>query len=240
MKNKFLKISGWLLVGALLMPSTVKAQKEVETSVDVDLVSSYVWRGQKLGGVSIQPALTVGYKGWSLGGWGSVGFDSDDTREFDLTLGYATGGFSISLTDYWFNVTGDGVSAKYFRYGAHNAESSHVFEAQVGYDFGKVALNWYTNIGGADGVNKDGDRAYSSYVSATVPFVLGGLDWTAEVGATPWATTFYGANGFAVTNVSLGASKNLSVNEKYALPISLTATWNPRTEDAFFTAGVTF
>ena len=29
------------------------------------------------------------------------------------------------------------------------------------------------------------------YISATVPFTLAGLEWTAEIGATPWGTDFY-------------------------------------------------
>ena len=52
-------------------------------------------------------------------------------------------------------------------------ENSHVFEANVGYDFSSSCLNWYTNFAGNDGLNKDGDRAYSSYVEATAPFKLG-------------------------------------------------------------------
>jgi hypothetical protein len=240
MENKIWKTTGCFLMGMVLMPFTVKAQSKVEASVGADLVSSYVWRGQKLGGVSIQPALSVAYSGWSLGAWGSVGLESEDTREFDLTLGYATGGFSISLTDYWFSDAADGLEAKYFHYGAHCPVSSHVFEAQLGYDFGPLALNWYTNLSGADGVNKDGDRAYSTYISATAPFKLGGLDWNAEVGATPWATTFYGANGFAVTNVTLSASKSVALSSSFQLPVTVGATWNPRTEGAYFTAGISF
>ena len=164
-----------------------------------------------------------------------MGLDKEDTKEFDLTLGYATGGFSISVTDYWF----DG-GAGYFHYGAHN--TTHVFEAQVGYDFGPVALNWFTNFAGDDGVNKDGDRAYSSYLSVAAPFRLGGLEWTAEVGATPWATTFYndGANGFEVCDISLGVAKEVKVSDSFSLPVFAKATWNPATEGAYFAVGMTF
>ena len=42
----------------------------MEASVGVDLVSGYVWRGQDLGGVSLQPAVSVAYKGFSLEAWG--------------------------------------------------------------------------------------------------------------------------------------------------------------------------
>ena len=43
---------------------------------------------------------------------------------------------------------------KYFQYGAYS--TAHVFEAQVGCDFGPLAVNWYTNFAGADGVKENG------------------------------------------------------------------------------------
>lgn len=223
------------MVAVMALPAVSVAQDKPEASVGVDLVSGYLWRGQDLGNVSIQPSAAVGYKGFTLSGWGSVGFDKEDTKEFDLTLGYATGGFSISVTDYWFNG-----GAGYFHYGAHN--TAHVFEAQVGYDFGPLAVNWFTNFAGDDGVNKDGDRAYSSYVSVAAPFRLGGLDWTAEVGATPWATTFYndGTNGFEVCDISLGVTKEVKISDSFSLPVFAKATWNPATEGAYFAVGMTF
>ena len=106
MKTTINKKWGVIIVALLLTgiaPSVMLAQDKVEASVGADLVSGYIWRGQDLGGVSIQPSLGIAYKGFSLGAWGSVGFESTDTKEFDLTLGYSTGGFSVSVTDYWFN-----------------------------------------------------------------------------------------------------------------------------------------
>ena len=194
--DRKVKTGAWLLALAAAVPVGVQAQGKVEASVGADLVSGYIWRGQDLGNVSIQPSASISYRGFSLSGWGSVGFEKEDTKEFDLTFGYAHKGFSVSVTDYWFN-SGPG----YFHYGSTN--TSHVFEVQVGYDFGLLALNWYTNFAGNDGVNKDGDRAYSSYLSVVAPFKLGGLDWTAGIGATPWANTFYngGASGFEVCDI---------------------------------------
>ena len=234
MKTRSMKLG--VIASALLsmaMPFTAKAQDKVEASVGADLVSGYIWRGQDLGGVSLQPSASVAYKGFSLEAWGSVGFESKDDKELDLTLGYSTGGFSVSVTDYWFN-GGPG----YFHYGARN--TAHVFEGQIGYDFGLLAINWYTNFAGADGVNKEGDRAYSSYLSLVAPFSLGGLDWTAEIGATPWATDFYGSIGFAVCDVSLGANKEIKITDSFSLPLFVKATWNPRTEGAYFVAGLSF
>lgn len=211
------------------------AQDKVETTIAADVVNQYIWRGQDLGDVSLQPTLGIGYKGFSLTAWGSVGLsDKDDTKEFDLTAAYATGGFHIGVTDYWFNTPND----KYFAYAAH--ETSHVFEANIGYDFGPVALNWYTNFGGNDGVNKDGDRAYSSYVEASMPFKLATCDWSATIGAVPYRTSFYSkANGFAVTNVTLKATKAIDVTKSFSVPIFAAVTANPSSQKAYLVFGFT-
>ena len=120
-----------MLAAVLLLaaPVVAGAQEHVEADLGADLVSGYLWRGQDLGNVSIQPSVSVSYKGFWVGAWGSVGLDKDDTKEIDLTVGYAAGGFSVSVTDYWT----DG-GAGYFHYGARNTR--HVFEAQLGYDLG--------------------------------------------------------------------------------------------------------
>lgn len=227
----------WLtiwLIAILSFPTISRAQEKVEAKVGADLVSEYVWRGQNLGNASIQPSISIAYQGFSLNAWGSVGITSEDAKELDLTLGYSNGGFSVSITDYWFNT-----QPKYFEYDSHH--TSHVFEAQLGYDFGFLAANWYTNIGGADGVNKDGKHAYSSYISLSAPFKLGGLDWIGQIGATPWATSFYtSTNGFSVCEVSLEASKKLKITKDFSIPVFAKAIWNPASEGAHFVIGMSF
>ena len=72
---------GLPLVAMMVLPVVSAAQDKPEASVGVDFVSGYLWRGQDLGNVSIQPSAEVGYKGFALTGWGSVGFDKEDTKE---------------------------------------------------------------------------------------------------------------------------------------------------------------
>ena len=224
-----------LVCGLVAMVNTAKAQDKTEVSVSADFVNQYIWRGQDLGDISVQPTLGVAYKGLSITAWGSVGLsDNEDTKEFDLTLSYSLGNFNIGITDYWFNTPND----RYFSYAAH--KTSHVFEANIGYDFGLCALQWYTNFAGNDGVNKSGDRAYSSYVELSAPFKLGGADWTAAVGAVPYATSFYGeAGGFAVTNVSLKASKDINITKTFSVPVFAGIYANPSTEKAYLAFGFT-
>lgn len=206
-----------LLMAAITLPAVSMAQDKVEASVGADVVSKYIWRGQDLGGVSIQPSVSVAYKGLSLTAWGSVGFDGDDDKEVDFTLAYETGNFSVSVTDYWY--------PEYHR--------AHTFEAQVGYDFGILGVNWFTNFAGDD-------EEYASYFSLTAPFCLIGLDWEAEVGVTPWGSDYYGTDHFDVCDLSLGASKDIKITQSYSTSLFAKATFNPINEKFYMTVGITF
>ena len=221
----------------LVVSTTTHAQENIETTIGSDIVSQYIWRGQDLGSVSLQPTLGIEYKGLSLTGWGSVGLsDPTDTKEFDLTLAYSTGGLNIGITDYWFN-TGLDPQNRYFKYDAHG--TNHVYEANIGYDFGLASVQWYTNFAGNDGANKDGKRAYSSYMEVVVPFKLATVDWTATAGAVPFATDFYGTLGFAVTDLSLRATKDIKVTDSFSIPIFGQVTANPCTQKAYLVLGLT-
>ncbi|MBR1447928.1 MAG: hypothetical protein IJ588_04155 [Prevotella sp.] len=226
-----------LFAMGLVAGATALAQDKVETTIGADFVNQYIWRGQDLGSTAVQPTLGIGYKGLSLSAWGSYGLtDAADTKEFDLTLGYAIGGFSVSVTDYWFNAGLDPEN-RYFKYDAHG--TNHVFEATVGYDFGVASLQWSTNFAGNDGANKDGDRAYSSYIEASAPFKLGGVDWTATAGAVPFATDFYGTTGFAVADLSLKATKDIRVTDSFSIPVFAQVSANPCAQKAYLVLGFT-
>ena len=228
-----------LFAMGLVMSMTTFAQDEIEATISGDIVSQYIWRGQELGGVSLQPTLGLAYKGLSLSAWGNVGLaNPDDTKELDLTLAYTIGGFNIGITDYWFNAGLD-PDNRYFMYKAHS--TNHVFEANIGYDFGFASLQWFTNFAGNDGLNKNGKRAYSSYFEATVPFKLASVDWAATAGAVPYATDFYNGwtSGFAVTNVALKASKDMKITDTFSVPVFAQVAANPCTQNAYLVLGFT-
>ncbi len=223
----------------LLAATFAKAQDEskLETNISADVVNQYIWRGQDLGGTSFQPTLGIGCGGFSLSAWGSTGLTNpDDTKEFDITASYTIGGLTVGITDYWFN-SGLDERNRYFRYNAHS--TNHVFEANIGYDFKVLNVQWYTNFAGNDGCNDKGKRAYSSYAEVNVPFAFAGADWTATAGCVPYATTFYGADGFAITNLTLKASKEIKVTDSFSVPVFAGITANPCSQKAYLTFGFT-
>ena len=243
---KTIKILTFILLSAIAIPLhaqdsapslTGRVEGEsagsVEATLSVVLVNQYIWRGQYLGDVSLQPTLGISWKGLSLSTWGSVGIsDFTDDKELDFTLAYSIKGFNVGITDYWIS------NGSYFQY--KNGKTTHIWEANIGYDFGFLSLQWYTNFAGNDGLNSSGNRAYSSYFEVAAPFRLGGLDWSASLGVVPWGTTSYKANGFCVTNVSLRATKDFVIKEKYHFPVFAGLTANPRDEKLYLLFGASF
>ena len=222
---------------ALMTAFMAPVSAEVETTVGADVVSRYIWRGIDLGDASFQPALGVSTAGFDLSLWGSTGIVNFlDTKEFDITLSYSIAGLGVGVTDYWFNA-GPEPYGRYFKY--EKETTNHVFEAFLGFDLDFVSFAWYTNIYGND-FNADGDRAFSSYFEVSAPFSFGGADWTATAGFVPFETPFYGTDGFAVTNLSLAASKELEITDGFSLPVSAGLTVNPCAEMAYFVFSVSF
>lgn len=206
----------------------------VEVHAGIDIVSQYVWRGLKLGSASLQPTASISWKGLSLEAFGSVGFvDTNDPYEIDFTLSYSIKGFSVGIIDYW-NTEAD---PRYFYY--KQADTGHVFEAFLGYDFGFLNVSWQTIFAGADGVNKSQNRAFSSYLEVNAPFSLWTCDWLGTLGVVPYATSYYDTNGFAVTNVSLRCTKEIPLGRRFKLPIYAQVMANPNAKSFYFVGGFT-
>ena len=173
--------------------------------VGADLVSSYLWRGQNLGGLSLQPSVTLGWNGLYLCTWANIGADNWKFQklnpELDITIGYDNYGVQLDLTHLYY-FYGD----KYFKGlgDANNEYSSSTMELHAGINLGEwvekvpLSIDWYTTVLGYDPifnnqgeieVNENGNakRAYSTYIQVgydiTLPLdIILGI----KVGFTPW------------------------------------------------------
>ena len=228
-----------LTATALLMSFATFAQeeKQFEIAPSADLVSSYVWRGVYQTGASVQPSINLSYAGFSLTAWGSTDFsslsDPDKGKEFDLTIGYGIGGFSIGVTDYWW--AGEG-----HRYGDYS--NSHFFEGTAGYNFGEsfpLGITWSTMFAG--GAKKaDGDRQFSTYVEAAYDFSVLGVDVTPSIGVSPWTGMYHreGKDGFALCTIALKASKEIKITDSFSLPVFAQAIVAPNQDNVFLVFGL--
>ena len=224
-----------VLIAAMLSSGTmgVRAQDKVEAHLGADIVSDYIWRGQDFGNVSLQPELSVGWKGLSLSVWGSVGLSNkDDARELDLTLSYKTGRLSFGIVDYW----DDGAGKPYFYY--KNNDTGHSFEGFISYDFGPLSASWQTYFAGND-YQQGGKRAFSSYFELSAPFRLVTCDWDARFGLVPWKSGMYDVGGFRVTNLSLRVTKAIKITKSFELPLFGQVVANPTSRHFYFIFGLT-
>ena len=115
---------------AILFSQLAMAQDRPEATLQVDLVSRYMWRGQQLSGAALQPTAELSWKGAYVGMWGSMPFDNSESDEIDLNIGYrAPFGLNIGITDYWSS----GVAYKDIYMGYKKQHTAHQFEGNIGY-----------------------------------------------------------------------------------------------------------
>lgn len=256
---------------ALLLPLTINAQlisvepgtgrtetkKEahcVEATVEADIVSRYIWRGQDLAGFSIQPRASVSWRGLSLTAEGSASLQQDDYRELDLTLAYQLGPVNIGVSDYW--CSGIDFENRYLYYDAENGP--HKFEANLGFTCKYFSLQGYCMFWGNDFKIDSDKRAYSTYIELGIPFRLGDLDWQLTVGGTPMESAggwevmeretalgtrdvntrvYEYADGPACCLASLRCTKDLNFG-KLSMPVFAELNTNPYLSKATFILGL--
>ena len=249
-----------LAIGAaLVMPLAANAQDNLEVHGKADFVSDYIWRGfDQNHGFAVQPTLSMGYKGFSLGFWGSTPVsnfaDANTPKEFDINLGYTYKGLTLTITDYWWGGK-RGRYGYYEKYG-HDGDvnGGHHFEGTVAYNFGEsfpLTLSWSTWFAGADAfkISNDPDakekRCYSTYINASYNFSLpADITLTPSIGFTPWESYYSHSatneekwdNG-AVTDISLKASKDVKVNDNFSIPVFVQATVAPVVDQTYLVAG---
>lgn len=203
---------------AVLGTMSLKAQ---EFKVSTDVVSSYVWRGTQYSGVSIQPTVDFTAGGFSVGSWGSAGFDG--FMEMDLYAKYAFGfGLTVGLTDYYYPGT------NYFD--VSKATGAHGLEANLGYTVGglSIAANYIFNeAGGA--ATAGGDKYFElGYAFEKFSIFAGAGDgWHTPTG------------GFGIVNVGLSTTKTIKITDTFSVPLKGSLILNPTTQQYFLVAGIT-
>ncbi|WP_421921180.1 hypothetical protein [Marinifilum sp.] len=233
-----------------------------------DVMSRYVWRGTQFGGTSpsLQPSVSLTYKGWELGAWGAYSLGgNNEGQEFDIYLAYtfADDQFSLSLTDYYFPT--EGADYNYFEF--DNDMTGHVLEGTLSFNgndkipFGlMVAVNFW----GADAIRL-GDNAsqadfnqktrlqYSTYAELSYSTTMENdvtLDAFLGINLTDPAegnqsSGFVGESGYygskaGVVNLGMTLSKEVAINDNFSLPVSASLITNPVDEKIYFVFGFSF
>lgn len=216
------------------VPSMTHAQEKFTVNGELGFVSDYVWRGaDQFSGFSVQPSLTLGYAGFSLNLWGNQTLskweDGNGAKEVDINLSYAYKNFSVTISDYWWA----GSNQPYGDY-----KNDHYFEGTLAYNFGEsfpLELSWSTMFAGGDKDEK-GDLMASTYISAAYPINLpADITLTPSVGFTPWEGMYWDKAAF--TDITLTASKDIQITEKFHIPFFLQAVVAPVYDRTYLLGG---
>jgi len=242
MKGKKFVLGLSLVLFYSFTSSTVSAQSDSDLQFDIsgDFVSSYVWRGFKQAGASVQPALSMSVAGFTLGAWGSTDITGDGKKEVDFYASYGIGGLQLTVTDYWWD--GEGAH-RYFSY-PDDDFSGHLLEAGLAYTFPQsfpVTVAWNTFVLGKGNKKANGDNSFSTYIEFSYPFTVKGVDLKASAGFIPWESAVYGPDmdGFKFTSLQFGASKEVKITDSFSVPVYANIIANPAVEDIHFVFGIT-
>ncbi|RKD91309.1 TorF family putative porin [Mangrovibacterium diazotrophicum] len=201
---------------AVIFALNVQAQdEESKWSLGLDLTSTYVWRGTSYSGPSIQPYVEYSSGIFTMGAWGSQGFDGFQEMDLYASLGFDFG-LSLGVTDYYYPGTDYG------------NKMSHSFELNAGYSIGALSLSGNYIFAGEGSVGDD------LYFEAGV--TVGKVDLFVGAG-DGWHTT---DTEFNLCNVGISSSKEIKITDSFSLPVSGSCIWNPDSEQFYIVGTISF
>jgi len=211
----------------ILKSDTVPA---VTVSGSVDLMSRWIWRGLDFGHApSIQPALSVSWKDFTLGAWGAYKLTGEGGQETDFFLSKKISFVTIAVWDYWSFY--DTAGFNYFDYNKNT--TSHILEAQVLLSGNKsIPFNFLVSyyFYGADTSN-------SIYLELQFFHKFKPVDLLVFTGFQPKGT--YYAPEAAFVNIGCTIKKSIPVTDRFSLPLSLSLIFNPAAKSTYLVAGIT-
>ena len=97
------KTSIIIIVLGLVYNANAQKEEEKTFSVSADIVSAFVWRGATVSPTpNIQPTINYTTENFEIGFWGSTDL-LGNYKEIDIYASYSIKGFSVTLTDYFWN-----------------------------------------------------------------------------------------------------------------------------------------
>ena len=191
-----------------------------DTTVGVDAVSKYVWRGTAVGnGVAVQPsvdyALNTGGglfadSATTIGLWGNYSLANGTNDEINIAISQTVGIATVTFTDYYFPFAAGGEGNSFFEFAD---DSGHAIEVGASVDVANVSLFLGRFVSGSTKENTYAELNYT--LSDDFSLVLGVGDGALATGGD-----------FALVNAGVTVTGDSGYGASFTL--------NPDTETAFF------
>lgn len=215
----------------ILMTAAMSGSAYAQVSVNLDIMSRYVWRGFEFGNSpSLQPELAYTSGGFEIGVWGAFATSGDfDGTEVDLFASYtfetSAGAFSVMVTDYTFPVHHTGLTDGQTWFDSE----AHYVEVGLGYQgMESFPVSFYAGMF----VHNDDDN--SVYLELGYDVGQFGL----FLGMTPMESAAYETTGPGIINMGLGTGKTIQVTDTFSIDLTSVLSVNPYAENLFFVVGI--
>jgi len=191
-----------------------------ETTVGVDAVSKYVWRGTAVGdGVAVQPSVDYTLNtgsglfaegGTTIGLWGNYSLANGTNEEINIALNQTVGSATVTVTDYYFPFAAGGEGNSFFEFAD---DGGHAIEVGASVDVANASLFLGRFVSGA---TKEDTYAELNYTLSD--------DFSLVLGVGDGALAAEG--DFALVNAGLAVTGDSGYGASF--------TVNPDAETAFF------
>ena len=229
----------FLVVNASAQATDTTKTLKVHTFANAGLVNQYLWRGTLLDNKpNIQPILGMTLGSFEIGTIGSLSV-LNNYYEADLYASYTYKLIKLSITDFYFDLSGPINNQNYFDYSKtscyHHFLCDLIFQGTEKFPV-KITASTLLNSGWD--LYDSGKKKYTSYFEAKYFH----KKWEMFIGAITKKSDFYQNKISGINVVNVGAAYNYSIDfsKSYSLPSVFQLCVNPQMEKIYFTFGVTF
>jgi hypothetical protein len=237
-------VSAAVVIMLAAMPVAAAAGDSIAVDAGVDLFNRYVWRGLDIASTpSVQPALSVAYRGFELGAWGAytLSNQTSGSDEIDFWLSYShacENGMSAQVlaTDYYYPNAG----RRLFNFNGYDDPDPGAHTLELGVSLTGPATFPVTVSGY---VNVYNDAGNNTYFQVEYPFHAGETSIGLVCGVAGGSEEnpgYYGTDSVNVINIGVSAEREIQVSHIFSVPLSVALIVNPRAEIAYLVTGLSF
>lgn len=196
----------------------------------LSLSSAYVWRGEQVCGLHVNPYVAFHYGNLCLEQYSFLSLDGS-YKEIDWDLSYTVGPVTLHVADYYWHAPGLAAGENYFSWA--KGQTHHIDEVVLVYSSKAIPFkaSWFTFFWGdwrPAGVEGEGRLSFSSYLQLETWLNFGKYGrGTAAFGASVFKGAYTGyTKDFMPVHLALVYSKSFDFNS-FSIPMELSFVLNP-------------
>lgn len=213
----------------------IEERSKPDVIFNLDVLSSHLWRGFKNGNsYSIQPTVSLNYKGWCTGAWAAFA-GNGSYFEVDLFVEYSYRSVTLSIYDYYCPAAVQ--MTNFTEFERHSTK--HTIDAMMSWNPERIPFKIMasTMVWGDDQSETTGNQSYSTYIEPAITWKYKRFSGEFFAGYTPFEG--YYASKPSFVNYGTAVNYDLKVG-RFEVPLQSKVSYNPISRSTWFMAGISF